>query len=66
MKKIVLAILDGFGLRDEQNGNAIKGNTPNIDKLNKIINKGGLPRPLFYKKIFNEYELTLLKKIDIY
>ncbi len=35
MKKIVLAILDGFGLRDEQNGNAIKGNTPNIDKLNK-------------------------------
>lgn len=38
----------------------------NIDKLNKIINKGGLPRPLFYKKIFNEYELTLLKKIDIY
>ena len=35
MKKIVLAILDGFGLRDEQNGNAIKGNTPNTDKLNK-------------------------------
>mgnify|MGYP000199368421 CR=1 FL=1 len=38
----------------------------NIDKLNKIMNKGGIPRPLFFKKIFNEYELTLLKKIDIY
>ena len=29
------------------------------------MNKGGIPRPLFFKKIFNEYELTLLKKIDI-
>ena len=34
MKPIVLAILDGFGYREEEKGNAIKmANTPNIDYL---------------------------------
>ncbi len=34
MKKIILLILDGFGLRDEERGNAVKlANTPNFDKI---------------------------------
>ena len=34
MLPIVLAILDGFGYREEKNGNAIKeAKTPNFDKL---------------------------------
>ena len=37
MGPIVLSILDGFGLRDETKGNAIKlANTPNFDMLFKI------------------------------
>ena len=36
MKKIILLILDGFGVRESDNGNAIKMATlPNIDKLMK-------------------------------
>jgi len=34
MKKIILLILDGFGIRDNENGNAIKmSNLPNINKI---------------------------------
>lgn len=34
MKPILLTIIDGFGLRDEQKGNAVKlANKPNLDKL---------------------------------
>ena len=34
MKKIILLILDGFGIRDNDNGNAIKmSNLPNINKI---------------------------------
>jgi len=34
MKPILLAILDGFGIRDERKGNAVKlANKPNLDKL---------------------------------
>ena len=36
MKKVILAILDGFGIRDEEKGNAVKNaNTKAIDKLIK-------------------------------
>ncbi|SVE32705.1 uncharacterized protein METZ01_LOCUS485559, partial [marine metagenome] len=34
MQKFLLIILDGFGLRDEREGNAIaQANTPNLDRL---------------------------------
>ncbi len=34
MKKVLLAVLDGFGIRDEKSGNAIlNADTPNFDKL---------------------------------
>lgn len=37
MKPILLAIMDGIGLRDEKNGNGFKlANTPNLDKLMTI------------------------------
>lgn len=36
MKKILLLILDGFGIREEENGNAIK--MSNLPNLNKIMN----------------------------
>ena len=33
MKKVILAILDGFGIKEEKQGNAIKNaNTKAIDK----------------------------------
>ena len=36
MKKVIFAILDGFGIRDSENGNAVKNaNTKAIDKLLK-------------------------------
>ena len=54
MKPILLVIMDGFGLRDEAHGNAIKlANTKNLDKLKeeyphtKLIASGlevGLPK----------------------
>ena len=35
-QKVVLAIMDGWGIRDEKEGNAIKeANTPNFDMLCK-------------------------------
>ena len=35
-KPTVLMILDGFGLNDKQNANAVyEANTPNIDRLMK-------------------------------
>ena len=37
MKKIILLILDGFGLRDNDNGNAIK--MANIPNINEIMSK---------------------------
>ena len=34
MQKFLLIILDGFGLRDEREGNAVaQANTPNLDRL---------------------------------
>ena len=34
MKKIILLILDGFGIRQNESGNAIKmSNLPNINKI---------------------------------
>lgn len=34
MKKIILLILDGFGIREGENGNAIKmANLPNLAKI---------------------------------
>ena len=34
--KFILIILDGFGLREDENGNAYAlGNTPNLDNLLK-------------------------------
>ena len=34
MKKIILLILDGFGVRESENGNAIKmANIPNLNKI---------------------------------
>lgn len=54
MKPVLLTILDGFGLREEENGNAIKlAKTPNLDKLltiyphSKLVASGeevGLPK----------------------
>ena len=39
MKKIILLILDGFGLRDEERGNAIRlANTPNFNKIKNEYN----------------------------
>ncbi len=35
MKKIILLILDGFGLRENENGNVVK--TSNIPNINKIL-----------------------------
>ena len=36
MKKVIFTILDGFGIREEQEGNAVKNaNTKAIDKLIK-------------------------------
>ena len=36
MLKFLLIILDGFGLREEKEGNAVAlANTPNLDKLSK-------------------------------
>ena len=37
-KHLVLCIMDGYGIRSEKNGNAIKAaNTFNIDKRNKSL-----------------------------
>ena len=34
MKKVILLILDGFGIRDSENGNAIKmSNLPNLNRI---------------------------------
>ena len=34
MKKVLLLILDGFGISDKENGNAVKlANLPNLDKI---------------------------------
>ena len=34
MKKIILLVLDGFGLRQNDNGNAVKmSNIPNLNKI---------------------------------
>ena len=36
-KPVMLMILDGFGINEKEDGNAVKlANTPNIDKLMKI------------------------------
>ena len=37
MKKIILLVLDGFGIRDNENGNAIKmSSIPNLNNRSKI------------------------------
>ena len=37
MKKVILLILDGFGIRESDNGNAIK--MSNLPNLSKILNE---------------------------
>ena len=35
-KPVMLMILDGFGINEKEDGNAVKlANTPNIDKLDR-------------------------------
>ena len=56
MKKIILLILDGFGIREGENGNAIK--MANMPVLTKIMEDFR-----FLMQIFNESDGNIFKKI---
>ena len=62
MIKFILIILDGFGLRKEEKGNAVaQANTPNLDKmmnncpLSKIKTSGFKSLDQSDKKLLREY-----------
>ena len=57
-KPIILTILDGFGLKKEEHGNAIKqAKTPNFDYLNDFVLGEGR-----FSNITEETFQTLLKQ----
>ena len=47
MIKFILIILDGFGLRKEEEGNAVaQANTPNLDKMMNNCPLSKIEKPL--------------------
>ena len=55
---MMLMILDGFGINEKEQGNAVKlSNTPNLDKLMKIC-----PTTTIYTSGLKNKKLRLLSK----